>query len=339
MKKNKEMSLVSIIIPAHNSEKTIQKCLDSLLMQSYSRCEIIVVDDGSIDGTSDIVKKNEGENIQYYFQQNKGVSSARNFGIQCSRGKYIMFCDADDMYEPDMVKRMVEAAERSRSKIVKCNVIEERPDGINVSNFPAVFSNKAAEIKSSCFKDQYYNLFLRDGAKAKCLVMTLLLDRELLIKNDLFFNSRLSMMEDVEFYARIGELEERMYFLDEPLYYYAYNPESVTHSKNNYSKLISGIIDSNKEIIKITGDDAKINNKHFKIIFGYLARTNCASAKVSISVLKLLNKTDFNNEKYWNFVKWVILKNKRFSTSIMIRIHAIRGTIGRLMRRKKYYKK
>jgi glycosyltransferase involved in cell wall biosynthesis len=89
--------LVSVIIPAFNAEKTIARAVDSVLAQTYSPVEVIVVDDGSTDGTCDICES-YGDKITYIHQANKGVSAARNKGIQTASGEYIGFLDADDEY-------------------------------------------------------------------------------------------------------------------------------------------------------------------------------------------------------------------------------------------------
>ena len=85
--------LVSVIVPAFNCEKTIKRCLDSIVKQKYKNIEILVINDGSTDQTKDIYLNNfqKIKNIQFYTKRNEGVSSARNYGIKKSKGKYIMF--------------------------------------------------------------------------------------------------------------------------------------------------------------------------------------------------------------------------------------------------------
>ena len=89
---------VSIIIPAYNCEKYIFECLESVINQTYSNLEIIIIDDGSTDNTSEICQRFEkiDNRIIYTWQENSGVSKARNKGIDLAKGKYIVFIDADD---------------------------------------------------------------------------------------------------------------------------------------------------------------------------------------------------------------------------------------------------
>ena len=96
--------LISIIIPVYNAEKYLLKCLNSVINQTYNNLEIILVDDESTDNSSKIYNefaKNDNR-IKIFHQKNKGVSSARNCGIDKARGKYIAFIDPDDEIESNM---------------------------------------------------------------------------------------------------------------------------------------------------------------------------------------------------------------------------------------------
>lgn len=93
---------ISVIIPIFNAEKTLKRCLDSILNQTFKNFEIICVNDGSQDKSIDILKeyKEKDNRIIIIQQENKGVSSARNAGIKIAKGKYITFIDSDDWIEP-----------------------------------------------------------------------------------------------------------------------------------------------------------------------------------------------------------------------------------------------
>ena len=99
--------LVSVIIPVLNGETRIKKCLESIINQNYKNVEIIVVDNGSQDSTTNIVNdlQKKDTRIKQYLCKEKGVSNARNFGIQKASGDYIMFVDADDTIDKDMVTK------------------------------------------------------------------------------------------------------------------------------------------------------------------------------------------------------------------------------------------
>lgn len=99
--------LVSIIIPAYNTEKYFSRMMECVIDQTYKNLQIIVVDDGSIDGTSEIAKKyaDNDSRVEFYSQTNQGVSAARNHGLQNVRGEKIFFFDSDDSFEPDLVEK------------------------------------------------------------------------------------------------------------------------------------------------------------------------------------------------------------------------------------------
>lgn len=114
------MKIVSVIIPAYNTKKYIAKCLDSTINQTYTNLEIIVIDDGSPDELFRLVEKYKAKDnrIKLYRQDNKGLSGARNKGIENSTGEYILFLDSDDWLERDSIKRLVENIYNNKSDIV-----------------------------------------------------------------------------------------------------------------------------------------------------------------------------------------------------------------------------
>ena len=102
--------IVSVVVPVYNIKEYIDKCIDSIVNQTYSEIEIIIVDDGSSDGTEQIVDEYEKKykNIAVYHTENKGVSAARNLGISKASGKWIIFVDGDDYLENGYVETLVE---------------------------------------------------------------------------------------------------------------------------------------------------------------------------------------------------------------------------------------
>lgn len=98
--------LVSIVIPVYNAEDYLRRCLDSILEQSYRDIEIILVNDGSKDDSSEVCKyyQNLDSRIKYFYKENGGASSARNYGIDKARGEFITFVDADDWLSNDAIE-------------------------------------------------------------------------------------------------------------------------------------------------------------------------------------------------------------------------------------------
>jgi glycosyltransferase involved in cell wall biosynthesis len=115
--KERGESLVSIVVPCFNAERTIEETIDSALSQSWSKVQVVVVDDGSVDNSVDVIKK-FGTAILSYHGPNRGASAARNLGTSLSRGAYIQYLDADDILTPDALERRIEAIELSGADVV-----------------------------------------------------------------------------------------------------------------------------------------------------------------------------------------------------------------------------
>lgn len=146
--------LVSIIIPAYNAEKYIERCLDSLLAQTYKKIEILVINDGSKDMTGEICDRyaSKQENLKVFHVANGGVSNARNIGIREANGTYIMFVDSDDYVTHDFVEKSYEAITTGEADLaitgaffcypdhVVENTVEERFAGVfQVEEFGEAF--------------------------------------------------------------------------------------------------------------------------------------------------------------------------------------------------------
>ncbi len=115
--------LISVIVTAYNIEKYISRCVDSLLAQTYEPMEIILVDDGSTDGTAAICDAYAGksENIRVIHKENGGPSGARNAGLKVAKGDYIGYVDGDDWTEPDMYRDMLKACQDTGAQIAICS--------------------------------------------------------------------------------------------------------------------------------------------------------------------------------------------------------------------------
>ncbi|AZA78284.1 glycosyltransferase family 2 protein [Chryseobacterium sp. G0186] len=116
---------ISIIVPVYNVENYLAKCLDSLVNQSHKNIEVIVVDDGSEDRSSEIIRsyaQKYSEKIKAFTKQNGGLSDARNYGIDHATGDYIGFVDSDDYVTETMFEEMLFLAEKHQTKMVVCNI-------------------------------------------------------------------------------------------------------------------------------------------------------------------------------------------------------------------------
>lgn len=148
----------SIIIPVYNSEKYIDRCLNSVLTQTYNNYEIIIINDGSTDNSEKILKKYESnKKIKIISQTNHGVSSSRNIGIKESTGDYILFLDSDDFYENDILETL------------KNNIKDE---DIIKFGYKDLKENKNTEAKTIIFKNYIGKFALKHIIEAKILFDT-----------------------------------------------------------------------------------------------------------------------------------------------------------------------
>jgi glycosyltransferase involved in cell wall biosynthesis len=112
--------LVSVVVPMYNCEDTIRNTLASIMKQTYSNFEVILVDDGSVDATAGIALgfAEQYPNVHYYYKENGGVGEARNFGIGKSKGEFIAFCDHDDLWDESKLEKQVPLFSSSRVGLV-----------------------------------------------------------------------------------------------------------------------------------------------------------------------------------------------------------------------------
>lgn len=167
----RKMNKVSIIVPAYNVEKYIYRAIESALGQDYPNIELVVVDDGSTDGTLDVIKEysQKDSRIIWKIQKNQGVSTARNNGINTATGKYFLFLDSDDWLERDAVSYLVELQNKYPDNLVSGDrffayinksgslIRERQREGngviqIGLNESIATLSTGEYNLQSSCYK-------------------------------------------------------------------------------------------------------------------------------------------------------------------------------------------
>ena len=217
---------VSIIIPVYNIENYIENCLDSVLNQSYTTLEIICVDDGSTDFSAHKIKmySEKDSRIKYIYQQNAGVSCARNKGLENAGGEYIFFLDGDDYIHPQTIEALLECAEKTKADMVcadykitqKLNETYEHPGDI--------------AFHSASFDELYF----QGNKLGKCAVAKLI--KAVLAKRFSFFEG-IAMGEDGCYILKLLNENISVYTAEFPLYYYYRREGSATKSVLNEKKL------------------------------------------------------------------------------------------------------
>lgn len=183
---------ISIILPVYNAEKTVEKTILSIIKQKKITFELIIINDGSNDGTSNILNKySNNRNIKVFFQKNKGVSAARNKGIHEATGKYCFFIDSDDYLEEDALYKMLNLAEKHGLDLVCCSHEEFNSTSTGLANEQS--TNKNIVMHSDYDVAKYYNLLFVQSACAK------LFSLKLIRKYKLYFDSKMNLGEDLNF--------------------------------------------------------------------------------------------------------------------------------------------
>lgn len=212
---------VSIIVPVYNAEKTIKRCIESLINQTYTNIEIILVNDGSKDNSLEICKQFEQEKITIIDKKNEGVSITRNTGISNANGDYIAFVDSDDYVKENYISEMVKAMESQNVDWVICNydVITKNQTKPNkpletIAKCNARDIDKYLfEIYSRTLLNQPWNkLYKKEFIQAE-------FEPKMSLGEDLIFN--------LEYIKRINALS----YINEYLYNYDIETSSTLHKK------------------------------------------------------------------------------------------------------------
>lgn len=248
------MKLVSIIVPVYNGEKYIERCLDSLVNQSYKNLEIIVVNDGSTDSTFSKLKKYK--NIKTINKEKRGVSNSRNLGIEKMTGDYVFFCDADDYLDEKAIEvavsniKDVDAVRFSHFVVTNSDVTKKENSDDVFSNIDKIIDNKDELI---------INLI---SNKTEGHLWNYLFDSKIIKENNIKFNEKLFYQEDVVFLLEYFLNANKIKLLKEAYYYYYKNENSVTNSFKGAIKNISSIY----IIRNILSDILIKNNKNYQSI-------------------------------------------------------------------------
>ena len=150
--------MISVIVPVYNVEPYLGKCLDSIVNQTYRDLEILVIDDGYTDRCKVICDeyKNRDERIRVFHTENRGLSAARNIGLNEANGEWIGFVDSDDWIESDMFETLVKKAEKSSSDIVECGVFREYSDRTE-KNMKRTFDLSGVETIHALIRGEIFN--------------------------------------------------------------------------------------------------------------------------------------------------------------------------------------
>jgi glycosyltransferase involved in cell wall biosynthesis len=287
---NKSYPLISVIVPVYKVEEYLEKCIESIISQTYSNLEIILVDDGSPDNSGEICDNYalKDERIRVIHKSNGGLSSARNAGIDIATGEYLGFVDSDDTIEPFMYEKLLTAVERDKTKLAVCSV-----------NY--IFENGKKMTKSNLGEDTVFDFYdamiemnshriFDMGAWSK------------LYHKELFSNLRFpvgKLSEDYYIMYKIFDKAQKVSYVSTPCYNYLQRQNSITRNTT---------INHDHEYAAKTQMDY-LSSKYPKL--DILGHTAYASAALTVYDSYLKNGVKCSKDNLQHFKK-VIDKNKEY---------------------------
>lgn len=226
------MPEVSIIIPIFNSEKHLKKCLGSIASQTFTDFEVLMIDDGSDDGTADICKNfaESDARFKYFYKQNGGVSSARNLGLKKTEGEYIAFIDSDDYIDSDYLYSLTKPLEECKYDIVQSGM-KLIKNGTETKLAPENSTLSGQEYIAVILKRRL-QIFLFQSPVAK------LYRRDIISGNELCFDETVSISEDCLFNTELlNHNIKNVCFTDYCGYNYLQDNSTLTKRKADFSKV------------------------------------------------------------------------------------------------------
>lgn len=213
-----DQPLISIVVPIYNSAKTIKKCVQSILNQSYKNFELLLIDDGSKDNSFVLCQSMAmmDSRIKVYHQENGGVSSARNYGIRVATGDYICFVDSDDWVDGDYLDILASHMEKGGLTACQLNEGKQRND-------------KALFVEYTPGQAQ---ISVMDCHGMQGFPWNKLFDLDLIHKNQVYFNRNITICEDVLFCVQyLRHMTGLIYYTDKQPYHYNKTVGGATNSR------------------------------------------------------------------------------------------------------------
>lgn len=221
---------ISVIVPVYNVEKYLCSCIDSILAQTFTDFELLLIDDGSRDKSGEICDEyaNKDCRVKVFHKENGGVSSARNLGIDESKGKYLFFVDSDDIISSFYIEMFVNYIKKNDSVCVVCkytnrlSLLKNQIDSI-----------KTKEMTSSEFLDE---IWISEG-KLDGYLWNKMFKRKILIDLNIRFDEKVSIWEDMLFVVEYFVNISTVVFVDAVLYYYRDTMNSAVKQHGTSKKI------------------------------------------------------------------------------------------------------
>lgn len=295
-----EEKLVSIIVPIYNIEKYIEKCINSIINQTYTNIEIILINDGSTDGCKSICEEYEKKDnrIVLINKINEGLSVARNTGLEKAKGEYVAFIDGDDFVDEKYIETLYNNLQKNNADISACGFYMYHNDK-NFSRFEKIEKDKIEVLNPEKALDKIMNY----KSAFKQNVWNKLYKKEIFTKNNIKFYKD-KIYEDVGISYELISNSNIIVYDTTCLYYYVQREKSITKRLKFDKRELDRIEMANKmcDYISLNYTNLKNKSEYFRSM-QYLAVINIM-IKNDMYDLKLINET----KKLIKINKWNILK-------------------------------
>lgn len=285
---------ISVILPVYNAEKFINRCIESMLNQTFSRFELIIINDGSMDSSLEICKMYEARDnrIRLFSNENKGVSFSRNFGIKKSRGKYVYFIDSDDWIESNTFETMYELAKDGADLV------------IGGATYEYISDKAIKKVIPEKTKEEYFWISKKNLVS---FIWNKLYKKEIIVKNNIEFPTDLKLGEDLLFNFTFSLQCNEIIVFSKANYHYILHETNSVYKLDNRSdifKVLKRILveidkEDKKKKILLEEKIQKLSVVHIKAAFTKFL--NASSYKEFIKYyelfLKETDKLDFLNKK------------------------------------------
>lgn len=230
---------LSIVVPTFNASKYIGRTINALVTQEIEDYEIIIVDDGSTDNTPVVCDNlcKSFNNVRFFRIDNSGPGQARNYGIIQARGRYIAFCDSDDLPSCNMYGTLLKDLKRQKVEYSLCDIFSERDNKALGFPWHENVRFEGVEVIHKLLASMLGNLSDNDtlqpvwGSSVRCIYL-----RDIIINNNITFPKDIRFAEDLVFNIRYISKITSCYIRNEALYRYTCNPDSLMNSHVNYNR-------------------------------------------------------------------------------------------------------
>lgn len=297
----------SVIIPIYNASKTLERCLNSLLLQNYEKAEIILINDGSTDNSEDICKQfaQEYSQIKYIYQQNKGVSFARNRGLSVATGKYILFVDSDDYVSKDYFSEIDNLLKKHNADLTIFSQYDCKFDTTIEKKYNSFFTDSENEMITK-LSDLICRKIINEP-------WTKIYKREIIKNYHVDFPVKAYIAEDRAFNIKYALHIKSLQVADCPLYYVSLdNENSLSRRKKEGFKEQSNIFwnDVNKAIadcqLSSTSKQHIINALNFgecRVVYTYAKMSWQAKDRRNVRIRKIKKVCDEINSRNYTYPK------------------------------------